>query len=283
MTFDPPFVKTEDGSITLRDQDTGELYHNRAGAYTEALHNYVEPCGVITKLNNGLRQVKLLDACFGLGYNSFVFLSEVIKTGLPCQVSIVGVELDPAVLATISAVLADTRLHEVSTAFGAEPPSTFGNYFGRHGQCEFSMELLCADLRRRIFELPTDFDYIFHDPFSPRKVPELWTAELFARYYQLLAPRKGEILTYSSAGAVRGALLESGFTVYRTAAVGAKLGGSLGSVIELIEPRPEVQVLSDAELVKLQGKSGVPYRDADLSRSRQQIIDERHSEQSSRS
>jgi hypothetical protein len=40
-------VPTEDGSLSIRDAATGELHHNRAGAYEEALVNYVQPSGVL--------------------------------------------------------------------------------------------------------------------------------------------------------------------------------------------------------------------------------------------
>lgn len=58
-------IITEDNSLTCFHSETGELYHNRAGAFTEALKNYVEPA---LAMSDALKRERLdvLDACFGL-------------------------------------------------------------------------------------------------------------------------------------------------------------------------------------------------------------------------
>jgi predicted methyltransferase len=74
--------KTRDGSITYFNTQVGDAYHSvTVGAIEEAIEKYVKP----TKIKDGMR---VLDFCFGLGYNSLAVLIEKKK------VEIVGLEND---------------------------------------------------------------------------------------------------------------------------------------------------------------------------------------------
>ncbi len=77
---------------------TGELCHNRAGAYTEALKHYAEPSGLLLQARESGR-IRLLDACSGMGYNTLVLLNEVLKDPPPrLAISVTGIELSPEIL-----------------------------------------------------------------------------------------------------------------------------------------------------------------------------------------
>src|SRR6516162_6353208 len=101
-------VRTEDGSLSRFDEETGELYHNRAGAYTEALRNYYEPSDAKERLQRA-GELRLLYACFGLGYNTFVLLAQLINDGCQGNVVVHAVETDSQILSAIPQVLADDR------------------------------------------------------------------------------------------------------------------------------------------------------------------------------
>ncbi len=58
------------------------------------------------------------------------------------------------------------------------------------------------------------FDLIYFDAFGPRVQPELWTEEMFKKMYSSLAPG-GVLVTYSSKGDVRRAMMASGFDVQK--------------------------------------------------------------------
>ena len=96
MEFIP--IKTEDGSISLYNFSVKDVYHSKIGAYTEALHKYTIPSGLLefVKHNN---EVKILDVCFGLGYNSKVAVSEIFKINPECKITINAIELDPKIFA----------------------------------------------------------------------------------------------------------------------------------------------------------------------------------------
>jgi uncharacterized protein len=273
------FVTTDDGTITKLDPETGELYHNRAGAYTEALRNYVQPSNALGRLQEK-EEIKLLDSCFGLGYNSLALCAEAARMQIPGKILITAIELDPHIIRSVQQVMAAEQFAALHQFFRDKDFATeFGEWRGAHNYLQIRLNLINADLRKAVPALQDNFDFVFHDPFSPRKVPELWTIDLFREYYRLLERRHGAVLTYSSAGAVRGGLQQAGFHVYKTTPVGAKPGGTLATVTKLAELHPGVHDLSDDELAKLTGKSGIPYRDSDFSLARDDIQRARDAEQ----
>jgi tRNA U34 5-methylaminomethyl-2-thiouridine-forming methyltransferase MnmC len=285
-------VRTEDGTITCFDQATGELYHNRAGAYAEALVNFVMPSGLLEWAQSN-ESLSILDLPFGLGYNTFVFLEKLVElySSSCCQsrgaihptiklkqIGIVGLELDDQVMLLLEQVLADerfrvlrenvTNLDEVLSKLAAFQRTTFSL-----ADWMVTIDCVRADIRTKVPEMVGDglkFDAILHDPFSPRQMPELWSLDLFLKYRALLNDR-GRMVTYSAAAAVRGALREAGFTVYRTQALGGKSGGTLAACLPLVDLADGVFHLTESQNAKLQSSSAIAYRDPQLCSARDQI------------
>lgn len=103
MDFVP--IKTEDGSISLYNFKVKDIYHSIIGAYTEALYKYILPSGLIEFAKNN-NEIKILDICYGLGYNSKVATEEIFKINPNCKVTINAIEQDPKILA-FSCILSD--------------------------------------------------------------------------------------------------------------------------------------------------------------------------------
>ncbi len=282
MVTDLPmtWIETEDGSLTLKDLETGELYHNRAGAVTEALHNYVEPAEPVQLLAMGAR-LSVCDACFGLGYNSWVLLSYLACVpDIEGTVAITGLEWSASVIAALPEVLKQPMFDRVSQALGRT--AAFGRIsFKLTELLTVELELLQVDLRAALPELTADFDLVFHDPFSARKMPELWTVDLFKQYFRLLLAKQGRLLTYSAAAAVRGGLSEAGFSIWRTAAVGGKAGGTMACVPGRQPAASSFPLTSDEQSI-LFSRRGVPYRDPGLVCTRSGIWQARAQEQALR-
>ena len=274
------YVTTGDGTITMRDAETGELYHNRAGAFTEALQNYIEPSDALNRLRRQ-HQIAVLDVCFGLGYNTLVLLQAAIEARLHGFIEVVAIENDERIIAATKDVLQSERFAQLRTFLGTDEfACKFRQISATFGGLQISLNLRKQDVRQEVPRLSHACDFIFHDPFSPRKVPELWTLELFREYHRLLNQREGAVLTYSSSSAVRGGLRAAGFRVYKTAAVGEKKGGTLASISPLSVLPASVHDLSDEDNSKLSGKSAIPYRDDGFSRSRAEIMRVREAEHS---
>src|SRR5262249_3838994 len=147
----------------------------------------------------------------------------------------------------------------------AKPGLSFAtSHIWQSGTISCELTLAQGDLRQVVPDLSEALDLVFHDPFSPARVPELWTADLFKHYFRLLKPKGGRLLTFSAAAAVRGGLRAAGFSVWRTEAVGGKSGGTLACSKEISAACHNFP-LRDEEEQKLRTRSGIPYRDPSLS------------------
>ena len=98
-------ITTEDGTVSLYNFNINDVYHSKIGAYTEALYKYSVPSGILEFVKQN-KEVKILDICFGLGYNSKVAALEILKINPECKITINALELDPKVLA-LSCILFD--------------------------------------------------------------------------------------------------------------------------------------------------------------------------------
>ena len=321
------FIKTADGSITLCDESTGEWYHNSAGAYRESMDNYVTPAVYLLNKSGSIKSIKLLDVCFGLGYNSFSFLNHLLESEIPVDtVEIYAVELDKSLSSVMAETIAQKNFQVlngcqfvdsksklelkdlfidqsiassnlIQSLMTPEKPSSVQ---------QLSFNLYFEDLRSFIPGLveghKDSFDLVFHDPFSANKQPQFWTCDLFSVYRKILKEKKGMFFTYSVASAVRGGLIESGFSIYRTKAVGVKSGGTLGMAnfsydggnsycdyipddfneLPLKSGAVDEQLffcLDDMEKEKVNSRSGVPYRDRQFNLDRKAILQARQKEQ----
>ncbi len=279
---------TDDGSLSCVDSETGELCHNRAGAYTEALKNYTEPSGLIDRIRE-LGTARVLDACYGLGYNTWVLIDQVLKEAQkPFTLEVVAIEANPETLSFLPQVLAlptfgalknkiaplehniDYRTLWCFDDTKGMPDSERTMTIEIAGGSRIEIRLILEDLRKAILLLEPAFDAIFHDPFSPQKMPELWTFDLFKAYRKLLSP-SGLLLTYSAAAAVRGGLVEAGFHLAKTPALGAKGGGTLaylGTGFSEVPGEP----LNALEQAYLTTRAGLPYCDPGLGSTREEIL-----------
>ena len=76
---DYEFYYTQDGSIGLYSYADDDVYHSKFGALTEAWEKFVIPSN-IAKTINTVDKIKVLDVCYGIGYNTKALMSYVINT-----------------------------------------------------------------------------------------------------------------------------------------------------------------------------------------------------------
>ena len=67
---------TEDGSIGLYSYADKDVYHSKFGALTEAWEKFILPSGIDKNSN---REIKVLDVCYGIGYNTKALISFFIN------------------------------------------------------------------------------------------------------------------------------------------------------------------------------------------------------------
>lgn len=67
---------TEDGSIGLYSFAEKDVYHSKFGALTEAWEKFILPSGLDKNFNS---EIKVLDVCYGIGYNTKALMSFFIN------------------------------------------------------------------------------------------------------------------------------------------------------------------------------------------------------------
>lgn len=73
--FHPYF--TNDGSVGLYSPDFNDIYHSATGALTEAYEKFILPVDMKNLLKKD--SIKVLDICYGIGYNSKSFLNFIFE------------------------------------------------------------------------------------------------------------------------------------------------------------------------------------------------------------
>ncbi|OGI18598.1 MAG: hypothetical protein A2287_10695 [Candidatus Melainabacteria bacterium RIFOXYA12_FULL_32_12] len=137
-----------------------------------------------------------------------------------------------------------------------------------------NITIFICDARQVIKDLNHCYDYIFHDPFTPSKLPTLWTVDIFKEYYRLLK-EDGNITTYSAAAPVRAGLIDAGFYIGKTDPIGRKESGTIAAKKnELIKIK-----LSDKEEGLINTNAGIPYRDPNFQYNTEQILNNREESQ----
>jgi tRNA U34 5-methylaminomethyl-2-thiouridine-forming methyltransferase MnmC len=263
-----PYI-TDDGSYTFFSTEFGQTFHSKYGAREESIYKFSIPTLLAEKAIRG--HLKILDICYGLGYNTAAALATIWQANPDCHIEIIAIELDRTV--PISAIE-----HQLLADWMTPIPQLLAR-LAREESVEidrFKARLVFGDARQTIgsvIETGFQADAIFLDPFSPLSCPQLWTVEFIDRVAQCCAP-DGRIATYSCAAAVRTALREAGLHVADTIPVGRKAPGTIASFNS-----EELPPLSQQELEHLQTRAAIPYRDPTLTDSMAKIILRRELEQ----
>jgi predicted methyltransferase len=201
-------VITKDGSITYYNEKVRDYYHTKSGAVEEAVEKHVKALNVVSGK-------VIFDICFGLGYNSAAAL-DVGPATIYCF------ENDKEILRNILDIDADFK------SFGMIKEFVRG-FFEGNGVYEkngVKLVMLFGDAREKINDVKEKADYVFFDPFSPAKVPEMWTEKFFKNIGNKMK-NDGKLSTYSCAGWVRDNMRNSGFEVLDGPVIGRTSPGTI--------------------------------------------------------
>jgi tRNA U34 5-methylaminomethyl-2-thiouridine-forming methyltransferase MnmC len=199
---------TKDGSHTISIPEMGVTYHSTYGAIQESLHVFIEAGLKYYVLKNKIENISILEMGFGTGLNALLTAIEAEKINAAIYyVSLEAFPLEAEVATSLNycQILDRTDLQED---------------FIRLHECEwniglaFSENMLVHKSNKLLqeFEHKTKFHIIYFDAFDPATQPELWTKEVFDKFYSLLMPG-GVLVTYCCKGDVRRAMKAAGFTV----------------------------------------------------------------------
>lgn len=265
---------TEDGSFTFFSEEFGETFHSRQGAKAEAFAKFAQATDLASRAQQG--PMRLLDVCYGLGYNTAAALETIWAINPTCQVEIYGLELDASVPL---AAIAPPLIEEWSPTVQAILIALAMEQTYRSPQLQAT--LLIGDARQTIQTLRSQgfqADAIFFDPFSPRRCPQLWTIEFFKQVAGCLAPH-GKLATYSRSASVRSAMLTAGLAI-GTIPLGEthlphewSQGTVAAFAAETLFP------LSRMEQEHLTTRAAIPYRDPTLADTAEVILQRHQQEQ----
>ncbi len=272
--------ETKEGSFTLKSNLFQECFHSLTGALAETKEKFIDPAE-LNKFRPG-DPIRVLDVCFGLGYNT-AYLLEALKNAT-LILDWWGLELDsrPLDIALKTLKFRKNWTNPILKKLEEVRDKNGWNYKTSKGK------LLLGDARKKVNEIPKDFNFniIMLDPFSPKKCPELWTEEFLGKISNRLAPG-GRILTYSSAAAIRATLRRSGLTLRSLGdrsksnkrwSNGTLAIKSLNTAQELQELLPG-NSLSLMEEEHMQTRASIPYRDPLGCDNSEEILTRRESEQ----
>lgn len=273
---------TEDGSFTFFSPEFGETFHSDQGARSEALLKFAQATDLAQRSPQAV--LRLLDVCYGLGYNTAAALETIWGVNPNCRVEVVGLELDATVpQAAIAPPFIDSWNPTTQAILQA---------IALQHHCatpRLQAQLWLGDARQTIQTLTASgflADAIFFDPFSPRRCPQLWTVEFFSQVARCLSPT-GKLATYSRSACVRSAMMAAGFRI-GTIPLRDQLNAqpllshewSDGTVAAF--ESTSLYPLSLMEQEHLQTRAAIPYRDPTLQDSATTIL-ERHDQEQQRS
>jgi tRNA U34 5-methylaminomethyl-2-thiouridine-forming methyltransferase MnmC len=199
-------IITDDGSSSFYSEEFGDFYHSRHGALREARHIFIR--AGLEALSPERTKVNVFEMGLGTGLNA---LLTVLEQGAR-DIHYTALELRPVTLEetrhiNYPEVIADpvaygvfVKLHMVSWSewFTVRPG--------------FAFRKIREDLKTH--KLDRAVDLIYFDAFSPDAQPDLWTGDIFRKFYDKANPG-AVFVTYSAKGAVRRALESAGWSVER--------------------------------------------------------------------
>jgi len=153
------------------------------------------------------KEVKILDICFGLGYNVLATLYYLKKNSISTKVHIVSPEFDEPLIRSLISFEYPVEFDEL------KPIITQLSQEFYYEDEQFKIEILIGDARETIPNIRDKFDIIYQDAFSPKQNPMLWTREYFA---DIRAISSDDVIltTYSTAISTRMGLYENGFYIF---------------------------------------------------------------------
>lgn len=199
------WVQSDDGSYTAYSPEYDEHYHStKDGALNESLKKHIEPAFTLHSERDHLR---LIDICFGLGFNTLLSLYWRDTYYPDTTLEIYSPELDGELVAS----LVDFPYPEIFEPYRniITDIATLGGYEDERTQITVDI----IDARVAMRKLEGEWDVCYQDAFSPQTNPVLWTREYFADIARLMG-EDGIITTYSTALSTRLALYENGLNVY---------------------------------------------------------------------
>ncbi len=160
------------------------------------------------------KKLKILDICFGLGYNTFSTINYVLENQLDKELQIFSPELDLELIDSLKNFEFPQEFEKISYIIKELIETR------KYKDEKIEIELYIGDAREYIKGLK-DIDIVYQDAFSSEVNSELWTVEYFTDIFSA-TNEEAVVTTYSIASNVRLSLYEAGFKIYENNPTGKR-------------------------------------------------------------
>lgn len=254
-------IETEDGTQTLFSPEFQENCHSTAGATQETLYNYVLGTSVLEKADKQ-EKINIFEVGFATGLGLKVTLENLYQKNIQNplvlkELNFISTELDELItLHFLKNLESEGHIKNIEVITEKSLKYAQGEFIWLRGR----VRVLLGNARETILALQNSsfsmkFDCFYHDPFSPKKNPILWTNEFFKDLLSL-ATTNSILSTYSSTKAVWKAMIKAGWKVKEVEGYGKKklstraytTGESSQFVLDQCERSP-TEALSDLGLL----------------------------------
>lgn len=211
----------------------GDVYFSRSSGIAETTHVFLQPSQLAERFADLGTDERLVigETGFGTGLN-FLCAWALFERSASAQASLhfISVEKHPLSRDDMQRALAlwpelQPQAQQLLDQYVAVNPGFQQFRFGR-----VALTLLVGDALDALSSLDARVDAWFLDGFAPAKNPDMWQPELFAQLARLSATG-ATLATFTSAGDVRRALKDAGFTVKRIPGFGQKWESLRGQFI----------------------------------------------------
>lgn len=197
-------IQTIDGSNTLYSHKYNQHFHDlKTGALKESLDKHIIPA---FEHKQNIKHLKILDICFGIGYNTFATIYYILKNNLNISLEIYSPELDSELIKSLSNFDFPKEFEPIKHIINSISKNLY------YEDKTIKIEVKIANAREYIKTLK-DIDIIYQDAFSSEVNKELWSVEYFKDIYNL-SKKDALITTYSISSNVRLSMYEAGFYIY---------------------------------------------------------------------
>lgn len=199
------FIQTLDGSHTLYSKKYQQHFHDvDTGAIKESLTKHVIPA---LSFHENAKKLKILDICFGIGYNTFSTIYYALKHDLKISLEFYSPEFDEELIKSLDNFIFPKEFDEIKHIIKAISKEY------RYEDENIKIEVFIGDARVYIKTLK-EIDIVYQDAFSQEVNKELWTYEYFKDIYNVCSENV-IMTTYSVATNVRLSMYKAGFFIYQ--------------------------------------------------------------------
>ena len=198
------FYQTNDGSNTLYSEKYNQYFHDiKTGAILESLTKHVIPA---FNYHKNSKHLKILDICFGLGYNTLSTIYYILENDLNVSLEVFSPEFDLELIKSLENFKYPKEFENILYIIKALSENF------KYEDENIKIEIFIGDAREYIKKLK-DINIVYQDAFSSEVNKELWSVEYFKDIHNLCS-NNAIITSYSVSSNIRLSMFEAGFEIY---------------------------------------------------------------------